>query len=744
MNARATTRTEPFRVAVIGNPNAGKSTLFNALTGGRAQVGNFAGTTVSVTTGRLLGDGDGPPIEVLDLPGTYSLAASRPDERVAIDALLGLETEPPDAIVVVLDAPRLLRSTYLLLQILELRRPTLVVVNLLDEAESQGSLVDLERMSEELGVPVVGTVARSGRGIEELREAIRTAVTSPPGGRVEPPHRWSDDVSAWVDTLSKELPPPFADTVAPGSEDAHVVARWLLLSADDDGHLLDDPRPIPAVVRVRREAAAAGHDLQAELIASRYAWIDVRVPGWLTDRGEPAARAGTVLDTERIDRVALHPVFGSLLFVVVMALAFSALFSWADPLIGLVESAVGALQQVAQSGFDAAIAGVGGSGFLEIVRDLVVEGILGGVGAVIVFLPQVGLLFLFLAVLDDSGYLSRAAHLADRVLRAAGLPGRAFVPLLSGYACAVPAILATRTLPRFRDRLLTMMVIPLTSCSARLPVYTLLVAALFPATVWGSVPLRPLVLAGMYLFSTLMAIGAAVVLGRTVMAGDADPELIELPPYRWPDPRVVVRQVVSRCTDFLREAGGIILFATIALWALLSFPRYEPADLLTENQIEVARASDVDLEARIAPLALERSWGGRLGKAIEPVIEPLGYDWKIGIGLIGAFAAREVFVATMGVVYGVGSDVDEENPALRDRIRNARHPDTGEPVYTPLTGLSIMVFFALSLQCLSTVAVLRKESGSWGWTAFTFVWMTALAYGAAFTVVVVGRALGFS
>lgn len=727
---------------MIGNPNAGKSTLFNALTGAQAQVGNFVGTTVSVTTGDLR-EVEPPRIELLDLPGTYSLAASRPDERVAIDALLGLTESPPDGVVVVLDAPRLQRSTYLLLQVLELRRPTLVVVNLLDEAKAQGIHVDLRALRRELGVPVLGTVARSGEGIPELREAIEGLVARPETFIGAGPHVWSKLLQDWVEEVAQALPEPFASRVA-SDDEARAVARWLLLSADDDGHLQGDPTPLSTVVDVRRAAAEAGHDLQSELVASRYAWIDARAPGWLRTSAVPVAPERPRIDSERIDAIALHPVWGTLLFVVVMALAFSALFSWADPLIGLVEAAQGALQDLAMTGFDRLIAVVpGAEGWLGIVRDLVVQGIIGGVGAVVVFLPQVGLLFLFLAILEDSGYLARAAHLADRVLRAAGLPGRAFVPLLSGYACAVPAILATRTLPRFRDRLLTMMVIPLTSCSARLPVYALLVAALFPATLWGPIPLRPLALAGMYLFSTFTAIGAAIVLGRTLFPSDTEPALIELPPYRWPDPRVVMRTVVSRCGDFLREAGGIILIATIALWALLSFPRGNPADVLSPPEIAVAQAEGRDLADVAAPRWLEQSYGGRLGKAIEPIIEPLGFDWKIGVGLIGSFAAREVFVATMGVVYGVGADVDEESPALRDRLRTATHDD-GRPVYTPLTALSIMVFFALALQCLSTVAVLRKESGSWGWTLFTLGYMTALAYGASFLVVQVGRALGFT
>ena len=360
----------------------------------------------------------------------------------------------------------------------------------------------------------------------------------------------------------------------------------------------------------------------------------------------------------------------------------------------------------------------------------------------VVFVPQIALLFLFLALMEDCGYLARAAHLMDRILRAAGLPGQAFVPLLSGYACAVPAIMATRTLPRFRDRLLTMMVVPLTSCSARLPVYTLMIGALFPPTVAGlAIPLRPVVLMGLYLFSTVMTLLAAVILGRFVFPETATPAVLELPPYRLPDPKVVLRLVVDRCTDFLREAGGIILQASVVLWVLLSFPQYEPADLLPPETL--ASVSVEEAEALAHSLALERSYAGRIGRAIEPVIEPLGYDWQIGVGLIGAVAAREVFVSTMGMVHGVGPDVDEETPALRQRIAEAKRPD-GRPVYTPLVGASLLVFFALAMQCLSTVAVLRKEMGTWRWPMVVIVGMTGLAWVSAMVVYQGGRLLGLS
>jgi ferrous iron transport protein B len=341
--------------------------------------------------------------------------------------------------------------------------------------------------------------------------------------------------------------------------------------------------------------------------------------------------------------------------------------------------------------------------------------------------PQIAVLFFLLALLEDCGYLARAAALMDRVLRLAGLPGRAFVPLLSGYACAVPAILSTRSIPRFRDRLLTMLVVPLTSCSARLPVYTLVVGALFPATVVGwSLPMRPVALMVMYLFSTLITLLAAVVLGKLVVPGDAIPTVLEMPPYRVPDPRNVLRAVVSRVGDFLREAGRTILVATVVLWALLSFPRYTPQQVLPAEVVASAQATGADLDALAAPEALERSYAGRIGQAIEPAIRPLGFDWKIGVGLIGAFAAREVFVATLGVVYGI-EDADEANTGLRDRLRAERRAD-GTPQWTPRTGMSVMVFFALAMQCMSTLAVLRKETEGWRWPIFVTVYMSGLAW----------------
>jgi ferrous iron transport protein B len=720
----------PARVVVAGNPNTGKSSLFNALTGGRAKVGNFAGTTVSALSATLEAPG-GPALELVDVPGAYSLTAGSPDERVATEAVLGGGRFPvPALVLVVADAARLQRSLYFVLQILELGLPVVVAVNLLDEARAGGVAPRLDALGAALGVPVVGTVARTGEGVEALREAVVAAVRAPRPAVA--PHRFPAAVEQDTDAVVAALPAAWRR--APARDRA--VARWWLLSADEHGALPGGGEPLPAIAAVRAAAAAAGRDLESEVVSARYGWIDAHLPGLV---GAGVARSDTV--TDRLDRVLLHPVSGTIAFVVVMSAAFMALFSWADPMVGAIEALQGLVSSVARSGFARAEAAAPLGGLTALLGDLVVDGIVNGVGSVVVFLPQIGLLFLLLSLLEDCGYLARAAHLSDRVLRLAGLPGKAFVPLLSGYACAVPAILATRTLARPRDRLVTMMVIPLTSCSARLPVYTLLVAVLFPPA-WFGLPARPLALAGMYLFSTGLAVAASLVIGSFVLPADDDHVLFELPPYRVPNLRIVVREVWARCREFLSEAGGTILVATLVLWALTTFPRSAPEDLLPPQVVLEARAEGRDLEALAAPLQLEQSAAGRLGKLVEPVVAPLGYDWRMAIGLLGAFAAREVFVSTLGVVYGV-QDADEDDETLRESMRAAVRPD-GAPAWTPLVGVSLMVFFAIALQCLSTVAVLRRETGGWRWPAVTVGWTFGLAWFAAFAVYQGGRWLGLA
>jgi ferrous iron transport protein B len=494
---------------------------------------------------------------------------------------------------------------------------------------------------------------------------------------------------------------------------------------DEAGGALPELRAPPALTEDEARR------IDDEAVRGRYGWLD-------RDIAPLQKTAPDRSRTERVDRVLIHPAAGFVVFLGIMFVLFQALFAWAEPVMNLVESVFAALGGLVKRGV--------GEGLLG---DFLADGVIAGVGAVIVFLPQILLLFFFLGLLEDSGYMARVAYLMDRVMRAMNLHGRAFVPMLSGFACAVPAIMATRTMERRRDRLLTMMVIPLTTCSARLPVYTLIIASLFPAgAVLGIVPVQGLLMVFMYTFGIVTALVAAWVLSRAMkpLRGRRLPFVIELPPYRLPRLRDVVHMMWDRSSRFLTEAGTVIVACSIVLWALLAFPR-EPAAPTRSWEAAIAAAPTPEaresLEQAQEAERLGQSYAGRVGRAIEPAIAPLGFDWKIGIGLIGAFAAREVFVATLGVVYGVGSDVDEQTQSLRDRIRSERRPD-GTPVYTPLVGLALMLFFALSCQCMSTLAVVRRETRSLRWPAFLFGYMTLLAWVVALAVYQGGRALGWA
>ncbi len=720
---RATQTSNTPLVALVGNPNTGKSTLFNQLTtGSRAHVSNLTGTTVEVLEGPMPLASD-RVVDCVDIPGTYSLAGRSPEEWVAVATILGLAERPPDVLVVLADAVRLERSLYVALQLLELGRPMVIAVNLLDEAAQQGLSVDLDAIRADLGVPVVGITARTGDGLDALRAAVSAALEDPASATGEPVHAYSPALTSMLASVTEALP---------ASMRAHPGMSGLVVLSLDDPDA--EPHPDLDVAAVRALAFgpdSAVDDPVVELVQTRYRWLDAHAPSW---RGGTIPSGETLSD--RVDRVVLHPLAGSLLFLTVMSIVFTALFSGADPMIGWIEEAFSALGGLVASAF-----GEAPGPLATVVRDFIVDGLIGGVGGVLVFLPQIALLFFFIGLLEDSGYLARAAHLVDRVLRLAGLPGRAFVPLLSGYACAVPAIMATRAMPRFRDRLLTMLVIPLTSCSARLPVYTLIIVALFPTTIGGFPLVQPAVLLAMYLFSTVVTVLASIVLGRLVFPAEESAELIELVPYRFPNLRVVLGTTWRNAKHFVREAGGVILVATVVLWALLYFPRVDGHALMTDEIRAEAQAQGRDLDEVANGLALEASYGGQMGRAIEPVIEPLGFDWRIGVGVIGAFAAREVFVSTMGLVYGI-EDADEESVALRDEIAEARRPD-GTKVWTPLVGLSLMVFFALAMQCTSTIAVLVKETRGVLWPTFVFGYMTILAWSGSFLVFQVGRLLGF-
>ena len=715
---------------LIGNPNTGKTTLFNRLTGQSARIGNYPGITVERRSGELrLNRASAPPvIEVVDVPGAYSLSARSAEEQIALSAVLGTAGNPrPDLCIVVVDAGQLARNLYLVLQLLELDVKVVLALNMIDEVrENPPSESELARF---LGIPCVATDARRGKGITRLEEAVVDALSGPPraGLRLPYPEALERDLRE----VASALPAKWTTSDAR----SRALALWALTSIEPDDELEDidsELRKTSLAVRARAEA----RDIDQEVIATRYAFIDAEIPK-LHPRLE--AHPPKRKTSERVDRVLLHPVFGFVIFVGLMLLVFQSLFSWSDPAIRLIEATTSAVAHLVEVHAPPGI-----------LRDLVTKGVIGGVGNVVVFLPQILLLFFCIGLLEDSGYMARVAFLMDRIMKALGLHGRAFVPMLSGFACAVPAILATRTMERQRDRLLTMLVVPLMTCSARLPVYTLIIGALFPPSrVFGFVPVQGLLMIAMYLFSTTITLVAAGVLGRTAVKGRRIPLILELPPYRMPSLGGTLKMMVQRSTMFLKEAGSTILVFTILLWGLLSFPRPANHDEPAPPAAAIhQRSATNDDSARPAtaqtssgPTAIEQSYGGRLGKAIEPALRPLGFDWKIGVGLIGAFAAREVFVSTLGLVYGIG-DADENDAPLREKIRAERSAG-GARAYTPLMGLSLMVFFALSCQCMSTLSVVYRETKKLRWPLFMFGYMTTLAYVVSLGVYQGGKLLGF-
>jgi len=621
-DATAAADTAAVRVGLIGSPNCGKTTVFNALTGLRARVGNYPGVTVERREGPLRGATEERTVEIVDLPGTYGLEPASPDEEVVARILAGRlpGVAAPDALLVVADACALERSLLLVAAVLALGRPTCLVLTMVDELAARGGRIDVPRLEAALGIPVLPVVGHRGLGLDAVRE------------RLARPEAW---------------------------ERPHV------------------PPPQP--------------------VAERAGWVDSIVASVVE------TRPGRHRLTEAVDRVVLHPVWGTALFAVVMVTFFQAIFAWAAPAMDAIDAGVGALGEQVRGALPEGL-----------VRAFLVDGVIAGVGSVVIFLPQIMLLFLLLSTLENLGYMARAAFVIDRLMGRIGLEGRSFVALLSSYACAIPGIMATRGIPSPKNRLVTILVSPLMTCSARLPVYTLLIAAFVPATTVGPLGLQGLALLGLYVLGSVSALVVAAFLKRGVVGRERLPFYMELPPYRVPTVRLVAWQVWDRAWAFLRRAGTIILLVSMVLWVLLAFPRSEPPPGATEA--EAARA------------ALEQSFAGRLGHAIEPAIAPLGFDWKIGVGLVASLAAREVIVATLAQIYAV----TDEGASLRDAVRADVDPRTGRKVFDPPTVAALLVFFVFALQCMSTLAIMRRETNSWRWPAFAFAYLLVLAWGASF------------
>ena len=725
-------------VALAGNPNSGKTTLFNALTGLRQKVANYPGVTVEKKTGRCKLP-SGQWINIIDLPGTYSLISRSPDEQVAMEVLRGLraDTPAPDAVVVVVDASNLQRNLYLVSQLIELGRPMVVALDMMDLAEQRGKPVSAEALSRELGVPVVPVVGHQRKGIEHLKQVIAQAKVAPMpdwplpdamkeelmlvGGGLAILHDGPEDHE------SKDSMP--TGNGKGGLLDRYKAIAERLLIGDRAGDLLSLSQKEPVTSLLKSAAGRMGQlgiePMQAD-IEAHYRWIEQvgdRALGHVDGPKVPAAPEAEVRSrswTERIDAICIHKFWGLLIFTAIMATLFVSIFWLAQPVMDGIDGGVSWLgAQVASWLPDGP------------VRDLVNDGIFAGVGAVVVFVPQIALLFFFLSILEDSGYLARAAFLMDRLLAKVGLHGKSFIPLLSSFACAIPGIMATRTIESRKDRLATIFVAPFMSCSARLPVYTLLIGTFFAA--YGPFKQAGIMLA-LYALGIVAAAGTAWVFKRSMLKGPKPAFILELPTYKMPQASQVARSVFTNTKAFLTKAGTTIFCLSVILWAMMYYPRMPKSHV--EQVEQQASLHNQDVDTAIAGEQLRYSVAGRFGHLIEPAIRPLGYDWKMGVGLVGAFAAREVFVSTMGIVYSVG-DVEQEATPLEDAMR-ADHYADGRAVWTPVVALSLLVWFVLAMQCMSTLAVVRRETGGWKWPLVMLVYMNALAYVVSLAVYQVG------
>jgi len=657
-------------IALAGNPNAGKTTLFNSLTGLKQKVANYPGVTVERKEG--LWNFDGIAANLIDLPGLYSLDATSLDEHIARDIITGEQAgiSKPDVIVAVVDATNLERNLYLVMQLFEFGVPVVIALTMIDVFEKEKHEIDVEMLTALLKTPVIAINAKSGRGKAELTDKIKEVLGTKPA-----------------------VPYVFEETQEEGPH-GKIFARYNFISG------------------VVQESV------------------------WHNDQKQH-------LLTEKIDRVLTHKFFGLIILVGILLLVFQTIFSWASLPMDLLDKGFGSLADLVRSQMPAGI-----------LSDLIADGIIAGVGGVVVFLPQILLLFFFISLLEDSGYMSRAAFLLDKLMSRVGLHGKAFLPLISSFACAIPGIMATRTIESRRDRFATIMVAPFMSCSARLPVYTLMIATFFAGqTVFGFISLGAVLMLAMYALGIIVAIIAAFILKRTVLKSPPAPFLMELPPYRLPNLRTVLQNMFTRAWLFLKRAGTVILAISIILWALMYFPRTSLESgvsspesvsqaVATGNISDELKTQDSRIETSDESEQLKNSFAGKLGHAIEPVIQPLGFDWKIGMALIASFAAREVLVSTLSIIYNVGKDENEESETLIAAVRDAK-TDNGKPAWTPLTALTLMVFFVLAMQCMSTIAVVRRETNSWSWPLFMTAYMTALAYLGAFITFQGGKLLGF-
>lgn len=702
-------------VALAGNPNSGKTTIFNNITGARQHVGNYAGVTVERREGRR--SFAGRDLLLIDLPGTYSLTANSLDEVVARNVIID---EKPDLIVNILDASNLERNLYLAVQLLELERPVVLALNMRDVAEQAGLRLRDEALRQRFGIPVVSLVGNRNRGTGELLQAVVEASDHP----AVRPFRldYGPELERAIGRVCEALAV---------LTDVRYPRRWLAVKLLENDREVRETlsgikggREVLEVVAGVRAAAEAGVGEAPEIVLAerRYSFVNEIYHEFVDDRGRTEQSL-----SDRIDRVLTDRIAGLPIFFGIMWLLFNAVFTVGDVPKGWLEEGVKAAGVLLAEKLPAGE-----------LRSLLAEGVVGGVGSVITFLPTILLLFFGIALLEDTGYMARAAFLMDRVMRAAGLHGKSFIPLLLGFGCGVPAVMGTRTLENRSDRMVTILVAPLMSCSARLPVYTLLIAAFFPERMAGSI------LFAIYFLGIAAAVGMSVVFRKWLFPGESEAFLMEMPPYHMPTMRSILLHMAERSLLYLKKAGTLILAASVLIWILTNYPSEVPyskdyaamKNAVSESAGEASAAALQGLEREQAAEKLAGSYAGQFGRWIEPAIRPLGFDWKMGVGLVSAVAAKEVLVSTLATVYSVGGDADDAVP-LQEAL-------AADPSFSPLAALSLMVFTLLYSPCLAVLAVIRRETGTWKWPAFSFLYSTSLAWLAAFAVYQGGALLGLA
>ncbi|WPU94570.1 ferrous iron transport protein B [Mucilaginibacter sabulilitoris] len=695
-----------IRVALVGNPNTGKSTLFNILTGLNQKIGNFPGVTVDKKTG-FCQLPDGRTAEIIDLPGTYSIYPKSKDESIVFSVLADkAKSLVPDLIVVILDASNLKRNLLLYTQIADLKIPVVIALNMIDVSEKAGIKIDVDLFSKKLGVPVVPISARKIMGIDQLKSTIA----------------YANKIALQQDTIDVEVIAP--QIIAQIKDDLKIDNPYFALQLAHQHETVSylSTEESDRIENLEREFSFHSQKAQATETIARYNFIN----DLLYDTVKKPETAHDETVSNKIDKILTHKIFGFVIFFAILLFIFQAIFSWSAYPMSLIEDLFIWLQSIVSKTLPAGP-----------LVSLLSDGVLAGLSGVMVFIPQIAILFALISILEDTGYMSRVTFMMDKVMRKVGLNGKSVVPLIGGFACAVPSIMSTRNIENWKDRMITIMVTPLVACSARLPVYTLLIALVVPnRNVWWIFNLQGLALTAMYLLSIVSAVLVAFVMKFILKARERGYFIMELPVYRMPRWKNVGFTMYDRSKTFVLQAGKVIIAVSIILWVLKS---YAPGDTFARidqkySQSQYTKTMTPDsLNKVIASEKLETSYAGVFGHVIEPVIKPLGFDWKIGIALISSFAAREVFVGTMATIYSVEGDADKME-SVQQKMHSATKPDTGQPVFTLAVAFSLMMFYAFAMQCASTVAVVYRETKNWRWPAAQFAYMTALAYTASFIV----------